>query len=90
MDRFGHVLQIVPPQFVNGYMGGSTRKVVLRPLPEGVEALYAVPAGALGSEACIRLDLGDGRYPALLAMGAADPKHFTPQQGTDLLEFWAT
>jgi len=68
---------------------GSDEPVVLRPLPDGVEALYAVPPGALSSEACLRLNLGAGRLPAMLTMAAADPTHFTPQHGTDLMEFFA-
>ncbi|MFW5655763.1 MAG: DUF484 family protein, partial [Roseicyclus sp.] len=40
------------------------------------------------SEALIRLDLGPGRLPAMLAMGAEDPQHFRPTQGTDLLAFF--
>lgn len=87
LDKLNHVLQVVPESFVQGYMGGD-QTVILRALPEGVEALYAVPPGALSSEACMRLDLGAGRLPAMLAMAAADPGHFTPQHGTDLMEFF--
>ena len=35
------------------------------------------------------LDLGKGRLPAMLVMGAQDPHQFRPSQGTDLLVFFA-
>jgi len=63
------------------------RAIVLR---QGVP-----PAGApyedgmdLHSEALMRLDLGPGRLPGLLAMGCEDPHRFKPGQGTDLLAFF--
>ena len=44
---------------------------------------------AVASEACLALDLGEGRLPALLALGCEDPHQFRPGQGTDLLAFFA-
>ena len=88
LGAIGQVLQIVPSNFVQGYMTVS-RDVVLRPLMEGAEALYGVAPGRLSSEACLRLDLGEGRLPAMLVLGSAEGEHFSPQQGTDLLEFFA-
>jgi uncharacterized protein YigA (DUF484 family) len=44
----------------------------------------------MGSEALLALDLGPGRLPALLALGAADPNQFKPAHGTDLLQFFAS
>ena len=41
------------------------------------------------SEACLRLDFGPGRLPGLLVFGAEDPHQFSPQQGSDLLSFFA-
>ena len=35
------------------------------------------------------LDLGPGRLPGMLALGAEDPHLFAPSQGTDLLTFFA-
>ena len=34
------------------------------------------------------MDLGKGRRPGMLVMGAEDPHMFGPQQGTDLLAFF--
>lgn len=42
-----------------------------------------------GSEACLALDLGPTRLPALLALAVRDERHYQPAQGTDLLEFLA-
>ena len=47
------------------------------------------PAGAIGSEAALTLDLGRGRLPGLLLLGSGDPDQFAPGQGTELLEFLA-
>jgi uncharacterized protein YigA (DUF484 family) len=41
------------------------------------------------SEACLLLDFGADRLPGMLVMGAEDPHQFSPQQGTDLLAFFA-
>jgi hypothetical protein len=38
----------------------------------------------------LALDLGPGRLPALLALGAADPNQFKPAHGTVLLQFFAS
>ncbi|WP_022705893.1 DUF484 family protein [Paracoccus zeaxanthinifaciens] len=43
----------------------------------------------VASEALIPLDLGQGRPPALILMGSADPSRFQPAHGTDLLRFFA-
>ena len=45
--------------------------------------------GWIRSEACLKLDLGEGRLPGLLVLGAEDPHMFHPQQGTDLMTFFA-
>ena len=87
LGPLAHVVQIVPTGFIDGYLA-EARDVVLRPLPNGVEALYAVPPGKLSSEACIRLNLGGGRLPGMLIMGSSDAEQFSPQQGTDLMEFF--
>ena len=51
--------------------------------------IYGDKADYIRSEACLRLDFGPGRLPGMLLMGAEDPHQFTPQQGTDLLAFFA-
>ena len=50
---------------------------------------FGAEGHAVASEACLSLDLGEGRLPALLALGCEDPHQFRPGQGTDLLAFFA-
>lgn len=95
LSRLSPVVQVAPAGFVADYLsagrGVPTKPVVLRqaipPLPDLAEPLYG--ATPIGSEALLRLDLGPGRLPALLALGAEDAHQFKPTHGTDLLTFFA-
>ncbi len=69
--------------------GLAARKVTLRKVGSGAETLFGAEAGNIRSEALIRLDLGAGNLGGLLAFGAADGHRFHPDQGTDLLTFFA-
>jgi len=60
--------------------------VVLRPCGEEAEILFGRLTRAR-SEALLRLDLAGAA--GLLAFGAADPDRFGPEQGVDLLTFFA-
>ncbi len=86
------VVAIMPEGFIDGYLtlgrNMPTRQVTLRAFEKVGHALFADRAAHIGSEACLKLDLGPDRLPGLLVMGAKDPQHFTPQQGTDLLTFF--
>lgn len=86
------VLTIVRPGFVETYLSGGrdvpTRQVTLRPITAGFERVFGQDAGWIRSEALLKLDLGAGRLPGLLAMGAEDPLQFRTNQGTDLLAFF--
>ncbi|KAA9008073.1 DUF484 family protein [Histidinibacterium aquaticum] len=92
LDGMGDVLHVAPKGFVDDYISRGrntgTRPVTLRQAQPRDGTLYGEAAGDLRSEALIRLDLGEGRLPGMLAMGAEDPHQFTPQQGTDLLSFF--
>ncbi|MGA0777721.1 MAG: DUF484 domain-containing protein, partial [Gemmobacter sp.] len=74
-------------RIVADYMGAPRRGVTLRLAPPGSAVLY--DGAPVASEALLALDLGAGRGPAMLALGAADPDQFTPQQGVDLVAFLA-
>lgn len=90
LGELGGVLLIVQPGGVDRYLaprGGQARAVTLRQLRPEDGAVHGRRWEDVGSEACLRLDLGGGQRPALLVMGAEDPHHFSPQQGTDLLAF---
>ena len=90
--RLAPVLRVAPEGFVSAYCGargrGPDRAVLLRQVaPEGA-VVYGDRADWIRSEAVIRLDLGAGRMPGMLALGSEDPHHFKPTQGTDLLGFF--
>lgn len=93
LRRLGDVLYVGEPGFIARYISGG-RNVPLRPvtlrqtMPEG-DALYGDRAGFIRSEALLRLDFGQRRLPGMLVLGAEDPHHFKPTQGSDLLAFFA-
>lgn len=91
--RLGDVLSVAEPGFVSDYVADGReaplRQVTLRQLNGGDARVYGEKADWMRSEACLKLDFGPGRLPGLLVMGSEDPHQFTPQQGTDLLGFFA-
>jgi len=90
--RMGDVLSVADLGFVEGYLtngrGTPKRPVTLRQVHDADERVHGQAAQFIRSEACLRLDFGDGRLPGMLVLGAEDPHQFTPQQGTDLLTFF--
>ncbi len=90
--KMPEVVTVAGPGFVSAYVGkGRTppdRQVTLRQVVPESDAVYGEAAGWVRSEALIRLDLGAGRLPGMVAMGAEDPHQFKPTQGTDLLAFF--
>lgn len=91
--RLGEVLSVAEPGFVETFIAGDreapVRPVTLRQVSHGDGRVYGTRAEWIRSEACLKLDFGPGRLPGLLVMGSEDPNQFTPQQGTDLLAFFA-
>lgn len=90
--RLDGVLTVAEPGFIDSYLtngrGGEPRQVTLRQIQTGAPSIYGQAAGWVRSEACLRLNFGNGRLPGMLVMGAEDPHQFTPQHGTDLLSFF--
>ena len=86
------VMAVRKAGFVAQYMAQGhsrpPRQIVLRQGEPGAGAPYGGRAGELRSEALMRLDMGPGRLPGMLAMGSEDPHRFKPGQGTDLLAFF--
>ncbi len=87
LSRVSEVVQTSEPGFIDAYIGPD-RAVALRPVPPGTTKIYGESSDWVASEACLRLDLGEGRYPAMLALASDDPQHFAPGQATDLLSFF--
>lgn len=93
-QKFGDILKVAGPGYIadyaaNGRSGGATRPVTLRQMQGGSPKVYGDKAEWIRSEACLQLDLGEGRLPGMLVLGSEDPHQFTPQHGTDLLTFFA-
>lgn len=93
VQRLGDVLNMAEQGFIDDYLTRGrnvpVRQVTLRQVqPEG-DSIYGEASDYIRSEACLKLDLGTGRLPGMLVMGAEDPHQFTPQQGTDLLTFFS-
>jgi uncharacterized protein YigA (DUF484 family) len=93
LRRLGDVLCVAEPGFVDTYMTAGrnvpVRPVTLRQTLPDSDMIYGEAAAWVRSEALMRLDLGPGRLPGMLVMGAEDPHHFKPAQGTDLLAFFS-
>jgi uncharacterized protein YigA (DUF484 family) len=91
--RLGEVLQVAPHGFVGNYLSNGRnsvgRPVVLRPATALAASVYGVRADDIRSEALMKLDLGQGRLPAMLVFGSEDMHQFKPVHGTDLLAFFA-
>ncbi len=92
--RLSAVLSVRKAGFVENYLtqgrSGHSRQVTLRQIQQGEEAVYGEQAGWIRSEACLKLDFGPDRLPGMLVLGAEDPHMFGPQQGTDLMVFFAS
>ncbi|MGY9049834.1 tyrosine recombinase XerC [Puniceibacterium antarcticum] len=92
--RMGTVLSVAEPGFINIYLADGriaapVRQITLRQVHRADPQIYGDAAPSIYSEACLKLDFGPGRLPGLLVLGAKDPLQFSPQQGTDLLAFFA-
>ena len=93
VKRVASVLSVMPQGFSDQYITRGrdipVRQVTLRQTKTQDETIFGDKADYIRSEACLKLDLGEGRMPGMLVMGSEDPHLFTPQQGTDLLTFFA-
>lgn len=66
----------------------AARKVTLRQCKVEADGIYGEDKTWVRSEALLKLDLGKGKLPGVLAFGAEDPHRFHPDQGVDLLNFF--
>ncbi len=87
------VLLPVAPGAIDAYITEARnvpiRKVTLRQVSSVDDAVYGPQSDFIRSEALLKLDFGAGRLPGLLVLGAEDPHQFRPNQGTELLTFFA-
>lgn len=92
VKAMGPVLSLAASGYVLAAMqGGRTslpRPVVLRQVMPDSADLHGEKAEFIRSEALLRLDLGKGRLPGMLVLGAEDPHQFKSSHGTDLLGFF--
>lgn len=93
LQKVSDVLSVAEPGFVADYITFGrdvpVRQVTLRQIHPDQAGLYEADGREILSEACLSLDLGPGRLPAMLSMGAEDPHLFASNQGTDLLSFFS-
>jgi uncharacterized protein YigA (DUF484 family) len=93
LQRLGEVLTVAEPGFIDGYLTQGrnipVRQVTLRQAQPDCEIIYGEATSWIRSEACLKLDLGEGRLPGMLVLGSEDPHLFKPTHGTDLLTFFA-
>jgi len=89
----GDVLTITKPGFIEDYLKvgrrGPVRQVTLRKTRDENAQIYGDTGATIRSEACLLFDLGDDNSPGMLALGSRDAQMFFPQQGSDLLTFFA-
>lgn len=86
LERFEGVLCTVPAGFIAAYAGRGG-PVILRASAGGAETIWGERTRWIRSEALMMLDLGPGRLPGMLALGATDTEQFRASHGTDLLTF---
>ncbi|SMY06627.1 DUF484 family protein [Flavimaricola marinus] len=93
IKKLGDVLSVAEPGYIDSYITQGrnlpVRQVTLRQMTPEDDRVYGDKAEYVRSEACLKLDFGEGRLPGMLVMGSEDPHQFTPQQGPDLLAFFA-
>ncbi len=92
LARIADVLVTVARGRTDAYITGGrnvpVRPVTLRQVQPDTDEIYGENADWIHSEALLKLDLGAGRLPGMLALGSEDPHQFKPTQGTDLLGFF--
>jgi len=86
-------LTIVPAGTVAALISGGRRApraddIILRRVADQSLPYHGDARAPIRSEALLPIDLGPGRFPALLLIGSAEVGRFTPAQGTDLLRFF--
>jgi len=91
-SQYGDILGFYAPGSIEEYLtegrNMAARDVTMRQVSRASDTLYGETAATITSEALLRLDLGTGNLPGMLALGSADPDMFHPNQGADLLTYF--
>ncbi|AGT07507.1 DUF484 family protein [Paracoccus aminophilus] len=87
-------LDIVAPGTIAALIHGGRRaprgdNIVLRDAVAETQPLHGPTHAPILTEALLPIDLGPGRWPALLLMGSTEAGRFAPSHGTDLLRFFS-
>lgn len=87
------VLSIVPGGTIDDLISGGRRAprgddIILRRTAEQSLPHHGQTRAPIRSEALLPMDLGPGRFPALLLIGSTELGRFNPAHGTDLLRFF--
>lgn len=94
MREFSNTIGFYAPGSIEEYLtegrNMAARSVTLRQVSGASVTLYGDKADWVRSEALLRLDLGAGNLPGMLAFGSEDPHQFHPNQATDLLTFFGS
>jgi len=68
----------------------SPLPVTIRHIRKGAQKIHGPLAEDIRTEALIKLDLGPNTRPALIVLASPETDKFTPDMGTELLEFYGT
>jgi uncharacterized protein YigA (DUF484 family) len=92
VSKMENVLSVKGRDFVDNYITRGrdipVRSITLRQTRKDGETIFGEKSDYIRSEACLKLNFGEGRLPGMLLLGSEDPHLFTPQQGTDLMTFF--
>ncbi|HNQ92068.1 MAG TPA: DUF484 family protein [Alphaproteobacteria bacterium] len=80
-------LRIVPEGTLGKWLAG--KPILHQSDIGGVEAIYGAGASLVRSQVLLKIDIGPGAPPAILAFGSRDPNQFQPGQGTEQITFLA-
>lgn len=89
--EFGTAVTFLPVGEIEKYITHdremNSRPITLRAVKPDATLLFSDCADPIRSEALLKLDLGEGNLPGLLAFGSKNTNQFIPVQGSDLLFF---
>lgn len=82
-----HGIKILPEGTIDNWMNG--KRFLHQSDIGGNEAIYGAGASLVRSQVLMRIEIGQGAPPALIAFGSRDPFQFQPGQATEQVTFLA-